>query len=302
MRILHIDLGRELRGGQHQVLLLLKTLRRAGHDSTLLVRAGSPLGEAAAKLGLAVNSASPYSLQRFSSEHDIVHAHDAASHTWAAILSRKSFVVSRRVAFPLSRSPVSKIKYRRAARFLAVSHFVASQLRSAGVPQDKIDIVHDAVEPAARMQTWSADAPVVALATLDPKKGRDLIERASEIARLPVTFSNDLLHDFEHASAFVYISRSEGFGSAALLAMSVGVPVIASGIEGMSEVFEDGISGLAVVNDPAAIAAAILRVRDNSCLAQSLIKQARERVLTLFNTECLLNNTLASYRRALGAL
>lgn len=300
MRVLHIDLGQELRGGQHQVLLLLKKLREAGHDSTLLVRADSPLAESAFALRFPVKLASPFALQRLSYKHDIVHAHDARSHTWAAIVARKPFVVSRRVAFPVSRSPLSTLKYRRAARFLAVSRFVASRLLDAGVPQPKIDIVYDSVELPERMQLWSPDAPVVALASLDPKKGRDLVERASEIARIPITFSSDLPKDFADASAFVYISRSEGFGSAALLAMSMGVPVIASRIEGMIEVFDDGVSGLAVENDPASIAAAIQRVRADSALAHSLIKHARARVETTFNTSVLLEQTLASYRRALA--
>ena len=46
MRILHLDSGREMRGGQWQVLRLLEGLRAAGHDVTLLARAGAPLAEA----------------------------------------------------------------------------------------------------------------------------------------------------------------------------------------------------------------------------------------------------------------
>jgi hypothetical protein len=302
LRVLHIDLGRDLRGGQHQVLLLLKLLRDAGHDSTLLVRADSPLAEPAFELGIRVKLASPFALQRLSYKHDMVHAHDAHSHTWAALVCSRPFVVSRRVAFPVSRSPLSKWKYRRPARFLAVSKFVASQLRAAGVPQAKIDIVYDSVEAPERMQSWSPEAPVVALASLDPKKGRDLIERASEIARIPITFSSDLPTDFAHASAFVYISRSEGFGSAALLAMSAGVPVIASHVGGMAEVFENGVSGVAVDNDPAAIASAMQSIRANPAFARSLIEQARHRVEQVFNPSKFLENTLASYRRASGAI
>jgi hypothetical protein len=302
LRILHIDLGREFRGGQHQVLLLLKALRDAGHDSTLLVRPDSPIAEPAFALGVPVKLASPFALRRLSYKHDIVHVHEARSHTWAAIVCRRPFVVSRRVAFPVSRSFLSGWKYRRPARFLAVSSFVAATLQAAGVPPAKVDVVYDAVDSPTHMQSWSPDAPVVALASSDPKKGRDLVERAAEIARLPVTFSSDLPTDLEHALAFVYISRSEGFGSAALLAMSMGVPLIASRIEGMVEVFEDGVSGLAVDNNPAAIAAAMQRVRANPALSQLLIQHARVRVETRFNIGNLLNATLACYRRALSAV
>lgn len=299
MHVLHIDLGREMRGGQHQVLLLLKILRSAGHSFTLLARAGSPLFASAEALQFNVQPASLLALRRLSSEYDIVHAHDARSHTWAALVSRRPFVVSRRVAFPVSNSPVSRWKYGRAARFLAVSQFVASKLEEAGVAQSKIDVVFDSTELSA-MQTWTPEAPLVALASADPKKGRDLVQKASDLARIPITFSSDLQKDFAHASAFIYISRSEGFGSAALVAMSKGVPVIASRIEGMVEVFEDGVSGLAVANDPAAIATAMQHLRQNPDLAKSLIANARTRVETLFSPSAMLLKTLASYRRALA--
>ena len=47
MRLLHIDAGREMRGGQWQVLYLLERLAAAGHNITLLARLGSPLYEKA---------------------------------------------------------------------------------------------------------------------------------------------------------------------------------------------------------------------------------------------------------------
>ncbi len=62
---------------------------------------------------------------------------------------------------------------------------------------------------------------------------------------------------------FVYITRSEGLGSAILLAMSAGVPVVASNIGGIPEIVVDGESGLLVENDAAQIAAAILRLKQD---------------------------------------
>ena len=51
MRILHLDAGKELRGGQHQVLRLIAGLAAAGVESTLLARADAPLYEEARKTG-----------------------------------------------------------------------------------------------------------------------------------------------------------------------------------------------------------------------------------------------------------
>ena len=43
MRILHLDTGREMRGGQWQALRLHSALLGAGHESLLLAREASPL-------------------------------------------------------------------------------------------------------------------------------------------------------------------------------------------------------------------------------------------------------------------
>ena len=51
MRILHLDAGREMRGGQWQVLRLIEGLAAAGVESTLLAREDAPLYAAARKQG-----------------------------------------------------------------------------------------------------------------------------------------------------------------------------------------------------------------------------------------------------------
>ena len=86
MRILHLDAGREMRGGQWQVLRLMEGLAAAGVESTLLARAGAPLYDAARKQGWHVRAARPPRAIGCLRGHDLVHAHDARSHTLAAIL------------------------------------------------------------------------------------------------------------------------------------------------------------------------------------------------------------------------
>src|SRR6266852_464365 len=102
MNILHLDLGKEMRGGQHQVLLLMRALARRGHRQLLLARRGSLLlqaGVGAEPLG-----------RRLPSGFDLIHAHDAAAHT-RALTSRLPLIVSRRVAFPVKRGLLSRWKY-----------------------------------------------------------------------------------------------------------------------------------------------------------------------------------------------
>ena len=264
-----------------------------------MARAGSPLFEAAWQANFAVQDVSLAGLA-FSRKADLVHVHDARAHTVAALAAWVPFVVSRRVAFPVKRTVLSRWKYRRPRRFLAVSQFVAGELKSAGIAEEKIDVVYDGVQDNVTPAVWSAHAGAVALASDDPQKGRDLVESAARIADCPVVYSRDLTKDLLDASLFLYITRAEGLGSAALLALAMGVPVIASKLGGLPEVLGDGHAGLLVENDPMQIATAIKRVREDSALAGTFIERGKERVVKLFTAQKMVENTLASYRRALA--
>ncbi|HMF74356.1 MAG TPA: glycosyltransferase family 4 protein [Bryobacteraceae bacterium] len=305
MRVLHIDTGREMRGGQHQVMLLLNELRRAGHESVLLARPDGELRRAAEAGGFSVYPATLPSVWRYSSGVAIVHAHDARGHTLAAIAARRKLVVSRRVAFPVKRGVASRWKYSRAARFLAVSHFVAGQLEKSGVRREIIDIVFDGIDLEGHMgvasqASWNSQFPAVALGSADPQKGRDLVDRAAHLAGIPIVFSTDLERDFQRASMFVYITRSEGLGSAALLAMRMGVPVIASRVGGLPEVIEDGKSGILVQNDSTQLASVMQSLQADPARALAFIEQGRRRIADLFSGRHLVQRTLASYGRAIA--
>jgi glycosyltransferase involved in cell wall biosynthesis len=301
VRILHIDTGPVMRGGQYQVLLLLSGLREAGHDSVLLAREGGALAAAAAAQGFSVYPAGLRELWRRSKQSALVHAHDARGHTLAAIASRRKFVVSRRVAFPVRRSFLSSWKYRRAVRFLAVSQFVAAELLSAGIRNENIDIVYDGVETIEANNDWNPGAPIVALASHDPQKGRDLVEKAAQLSGTPILYSDNLKEDLRRASMFVYITRSEGLGSAALLAMSMGVPVIASRVGGLTEVFIDGTSGLFVENSAENIARAMQKLLSDPDLAGAIRRQALQRIAQEFTCGHLVRRTVACYQRALAS-
>lgn len=300
MRVLHIDTGAEMRGGQRQVLLLLDGLRTAGHESVLLARENGPLWSAAKTAGFDVRVAETREIWRQSRNADIVHAHDARAHTMAAIASRRKFVVSRRVAFPVHRSVASIWKYQRPSRFLAVSQFVARELEAAGIRKEKIDIVYDGVASVRPAEGWNPENPAIAPASFDPEKGRDLVEQAAKIASVPVTFSDTLGEHLRRASMFVYITRSEGLGSAVLLAMTMGVPVIASAVGGLKEVFVDDVSGIFVTNDPHEIARAMRRLLDQPNLAVQMIQRARQRIAECFTQDRLVRGTMRSYERALA--
>ena len=290
-----------MRGGQYQTLLLLSGLAEGGYRQVLLAREGSPLWQAANAAGHRVLPATLRHLWHWSRSPDtVVHAHDARAHTLAAVVPGIRLVVSRRVAFPLNQSFPSRWKYRRAKQYLAVSCFVRDVLINAGIPPQKIDVVYDGVELPSTNAPWNAEGPIMALGSSDPGKGRDLVQQAAALAEVDVLYSDDLLRDLRRASMFVYLTRSEGLGSAALLAMSMGVPMIASRVEGLAETFIHNESGLYVQNEAEEVAGAIRRLRSDRELALRLAKGGRARIEEHFTKERMVNSTISVYKRVLA--
>jgi len=293
MRILHLDAGREMRGGQWQVLRLHEGLLAKGAASMLLALKESPLFQAACSKGLPVDGLSLRKAVNWAYRSDIVHAHDARSHTLQAIIRSRILVVSRRVAFPIG----SRWKYRRARRYLAVSEFVQRVLMAGGVPEEKISVVYDGV-PLLAPQPGSA---ILAPANHDdPQKGAPLAIQAARLAGVDLEFSPDLPRDLPRAALFVYITHSEGLGSAVLLAMSAGVPVIASRVGGLPEVIRHRENGLLVDNVPAAIATAIREVRQDPALAGRLGAAARRTVIERFTVDHMVRRTMEVYRQVIA--
>jgi hypothetical protein len=293
MRILHLDAGKEMRGGQWQALRLIEGLAAAGVESTLLARRRGPLFEAACQRGWRVQ---PWGLLRamlLARRHDLIHAHDARSHTLGAIAGSGRLVVSRRVAFPVG----SPWKYRRARRYLAVSEFVKSVLVAGGVPQEKIAVVYDGVpllEPA------HGSGVVAPANTDDPRKGAPLALEAARLAGVELKLSTDLASDLRHAAVFVYITHSEGLGSGALLAMSAAVPVVASNVGGLPEIVFHGENGLLVDNAPPAIAAAIGKLLGDTAFARRIGDAARRTVMERFTVDQMVRRTMEVYRQVLS--
>ncbi|HEY2015314.1 MAG TPA: glycosyltransferase family 4 protein [Bryobacteraceae bacterium] len=292
MRILHLDAFREMRGGQWQVLRLIEGLASAGVDSTLLARPNAPLFEAARKQGWRVE---PLGLTRavmLARKHDLMHAHDARSHTLGAVVRGAPLVVSRRVMFPVG----SRWKYGRARRYLAVSECVKSVLISGGVPEEKISVVYDGVPILEQASGMAVIAPANAG---DPKKGAVLATEAARLAGVELECSTELERDLRRAGIFVYITHSEGLGSAVLLAMSAGVPVVASNIGGIPEMIRHRENGLLVNNEPAEIAAAIRELRIDRDLARRIGAAGRKTVIERFSVDHMVRRTMEVYRQVM---
>jgi glycosyltransferase involved in cell wall biosynthesis len=290
MRILHLDTGRELRGGQRQVLLLMRALREQGAEQTLLARGGGPLLESAKAEGFDARPVSLASVFGQSGGEAVVHCHDGRSHTLAAIGSRRPFVVSRRVAFAVGRGWPDRWKYSRAAAYLAVSEYAAAQLIAAGVGKSKIHIVRDAIVPPAVVSDYTGG--VAALDMDDPLKGGELLRSI----RTPVNLTTDLEAGLRTARVFLYLSRMEGLGSAALLAMAYGVPVVASRVGGLPEVVRHGEHGFCVGNGTEEIDEALGSLLDDPERARAMGMRARAWVNEQCHAERIVRRTLEIYR------
>jgi len=283
-----------MRGGQWQVLRLMEGLRARGHENLLLSRKGSPIAIEARSRGFETHELTLLSVARWS-RAEITHAHDARSHTAAALAGPARLVVSRRVAFPVQANPLSRWKYRRAAHYIAVSHFVERVLLDAGIAASKITVVYDGV-PALPVSNGSE---ILVPQSQDPAKGTELALEGARLAGFPARISGNLEKDLTHARLFLYITHSEGLGSAALLAMAAGVPVIASNVGGLREIVEHERTGLLTENTPEAIAAAIRRLTADCTLAGSLGAQARLAAGQTFSVDRMVEDTLRIYEALL---
>jgi glycosyltransferase involved in cell wall biosynthesis len=224
-------------------------------------------------------------------QHDLLHAHDGHGHTIGALVGAGKLVVSRRVAFPVR----SRIKYSRARHYLAVSEFVKAVLQEGGVPEEKISVVNDGVP----LLEQSEGTLVMAPASDDPRKGEALAREAARRAGVPLHLSGDLARQLKEAAIFVYITHSEGLGSGALLAMSAGVPVIASNVGGLREIVRHGENGMLVENDGQAIADAIGKLLADPEWGRRMGAAGRQTVRERFTVDHMVRRTMEVYRQVL---
>jgi glycosyltransferase involved in cell wall biosynthesis len=165
--IFHLDDGRELRGGQRQLLYLVKELNKLGHINHIVCRKNSPLERTAARKGFSTITL-PYFFEwdpvsalilngriRAIAEADglleppILHSHTshaAAVSYLASFRMRCVRIAHRRVDFVPARGLSSRFKYERAHRVIAISRPVKDIMLSLGLPESRIAVVHSTVD------------------------------------------------------------------------------------------------------------------------------------------------------------
>jgi glycosyltransferase involved in cell wall biosynthesis len=109
----------------------------------------------------------------------------------------------------------------------------------------------------------------------------------------------DPVEFFSALDLFVMPSKSEGLGSSALMAMSYGLPVVASRVGGLPEVVEDACTGwLIEPGSPAALAQAMLAAAGDRARLQQWGLNGRERARQ-FTVDIMVERTEALYCRLL---
>jgi glycosyltransferase involved in cell wall biosynthesis len=348
-RILHVDSGRSWRGGQRQVFLLATGLRDLGYRTLVVAPAGSPLIRRAERAGLPTyrltlrgewDLRSARELRAVATEWgaDVVHAHDARSHSIGrlALLGKRKtrLVVARRVAFPPKQV---RLKYRYGIdAFIAISNAVRQAMVKAGVPGDRIEVVYDGLPTPQvkcprnyrRERGWPPGTVVCGVVgAMTQEKGLDLVDGIAR--RLPGEifrrtrlvllggkgkggstvsgiegFDAGFVEEIHDAVAGLDVlwhpARSEGLGTSVIDAMAIGVPSIAFAVGGLPEVIENGKSGILVpAGDVQAFARAAAELITNEALRARLAEGARIRARE-FDARRMIERTAEVYHRVIA--
>ncbi len=104
------------------------------------------------------------------------------------------------------------------------------------------------------------------------------------------------IHHVAAGDAYVMASRHEPLGNVILEAWQAGVPVVTTRAEGPEWFVEDGRDALMVaIDDDAAMAGALARIRDDHALAASLTEAGREKLEARFSKQAVVDRYLALF-------
>lgn len=364
LKVLHLDTGYEMRGGQWQLLALARGLRDRGHRQALVCPPGSGLEAFASREGFDTHGlsfrgvgavASIFRLRGLIRGFNIIHAHDGRGQTFSLLASRFARssvpvkrVASRRVVFLPRGRFVHRLKYNRGCHgVIAVSAFVRDLLLQSGIATAKVQVIPDGIDfpislpdPAARremrrgFQIEEGDFAIGHAGAFTHEKGQDIAIQAFQRAaanlpsarlllagegemKQPLTrkygldnqkqrirlmgYVDDLGPFMNSIDLFLMPSLAEGLGSAALIAMAHGVPVIASRAGGLPEIVEDGITGwLTEPGSPAGLAEKIAEAASHPELLRPMGAKAREKAKG-FTNAIMVAKTESFYQQITGA-
>jgi glycogen(starch) synthase len=200
---------------------------------------------------------------------------------------------------------------------VAQGESLVERLRFLGVPADRIRVIRNGVRlPEAGPEPVPEASSVLAMGSLTPKKGFDLLLQAFALvrqrvpqARLTIAgegpergrlcelarslgLTEEVVFPglvtgpakaalFAQARVFVSSSRREPFGNATLEAMASGRPVVGTRVGGNIEMVEHGVSGLLVESeDPVSLATGMVCLLEDTDQAAAMGRAAWRRAKT----------------------
>ncbi len=155
MKILHVNTEKGWRGGEQQLLYLVKGLEREGVRCTVACRRNGELFKRCSDEGIDTVPLSGNQLLdtvkvgTVAGDFDIVHAHAAKAHTVSVAskpLHGKPVIYTRRVDYLPSGDPLTRLKYRKTEAVVCVVERVREILLDYGIPGEKVRTVYSAVD------------------------------------------------------------------------------------------------------------------------------------------------------------
>lgn len=230
-------------------------------------------------------------------------------------------------------APNERRVLRRADRAVAVSRFVADMARKTlldlpieviynGVDTDKFRPGNRRRPPGAPFRllyvgSWMAHKGVDLLAPIMRELGegfelcytggtaveRDKLGMPANMHDLGRLEQDGVIAAMQESDAFLFPSRSEGFGLVAAEAMACGLPVIATRGSSLTEVVEDGLSGvLGDQDDVRAFATAARVLACEQAMRDTMSRQAVARASHQFSIERMLEGYCRAYESLVSGI
>ncbi|MEA1995465.1 MAG: glycosyltransferase [Campylobacterota bacterium] len=153
--VLHIDTEKGWRGGEQQLLYLIKGLSQRGINCGLVCKRGEELERRARKEN--IRQIFPIGnicldiikLSFIAKNYDILHAHTANAHTISVLSSffcKKPIIYTRRVDYKPKNKFFSVLKYKKTNKVVAITNVVKQILINYGIDSSNIDVIHSCVD------------------------------------------------------------------------------------------------------------------------------------------------------------
>jgi glycosyltransferase involved in cell wall biosynthesis len=252
--------------------------------------------------------------RRSAREADVVHAHWLPSAV-AGLATGKPLVLQ---AWGSDVELAKRLPWlfrpllRRARIVVCASSVLAADARALGARE--VRVIPSGVDVPLEVGPPEEPPHVLYVGRLSEEKGvRELV---SASAGLPLVVVGDgplreivpqtvgfVPHDglgayYERAAVVCVPSRREGYGVVAREAMAYGRAVVTTGVGGLADAIEDGVTGLVVpVGDGAALREALLRLLGDPALRDRLGRSGRRKVATECSWGTATASTLAVYGR-----